>query len=266
MAKTEAANMKATEITCTAILSLLFGIAAPVPCLVGQQTDGQRQHQDEQSKQKSKGPRQQPAEQARRSNPGTNQPQQIRQQQQKSSGDQQRQREMRDQDAQPPPQSQNRPHQDQRQTRQDRDSQRERERDRHNRAEQDRHDQRPLQMPQHFQHGAWQERRARNWQLEHRTWQQRGGYRGHHIPGDRFGQYFGPRHGFRIYGLPFVVVGGYPRFQYGGYWFRLIDPWPEYWPDDWYETDDVYIAYSGDGYYLFNRRYPSVGIAVEILM
>jgi hypothetical protein len=264
MAQKEAANMKATEITRTAMLSLLFGIAAPAPCLVGQQTDGQRQHQDEQSKQKSKGPRQQPAEQARRSNPATNQPQQIRQQQQESSGDQQRQREMRDQDAQRTPRSQSRPHQDQRQVRQDRDSQWER--DRHNRAEQDRHDQRPMQMPQHFQHGAWQERRARNWQLEHRTWQKRGGYRGYHIPGDRFGQYFGPRHGFRIYGLPFVVVGGYPRFQYGGYWFRPIDPWPEYWSDDWYETDDVYIAYSGDGYYLFNRRYPSVGIAVEILM
>lgn len=31
-------------------------------------------------------------------------------------------------------------------------------------------------------------------------------------------------------------------------------------------TDDVYIECGGDGYYLFNRRYPGVGIAVSISM
>jgi hypothetical protein len=33
---------------------------------------------------------------------------------------------------------------------------------------------------------AWQERRARSWESEHRTWQQRGGYNGYRIPDDRF--------------------------------------------------------------------------------
>jgi hypothetical protein len=73
-------------------------------------------------------------------------------------------------------------------------------------------------------------------------------------------------HGFRIYGLPFLVVGGYPRFRYGGYWFSPVDPWPEFWANDWYETDDVYVDYRGDGYYLFNRRYPGTGIAISISM
>ena len=61
-----------------------------------------------------------------------------------------------------------------------------------------------------------------------------------------------------------MVVSGYPRFQYGGYWFSLVDPWPEYWPDDWYDNDDVSIEYLGDGDYLYNRRYPGDRIAVNV--
>jgi len=60
------------------------------------------------------------------------------------------------------------------------------------------------------------------------------------------------------------VVGGYPRFQYGGYWFSVVDPWPEYWPEDWYDNDDVYIEYFDDGYYLCNRRYPGDRIAISV--
>ncbi len=70
----------------------------------------------------------------------------------------------------------------------------------------------------------------------------------------------------RIYGLPFLVVGGYPRFQYNGYWFSMVDPWPEYWANDWYDTDDVYVTYADNGYYLFDRRYPNVGMAINISM
>ena len=55
-----------------------------------------------------------------------------------------------------------------------------------------------------------------------------------------------------------------PRFQYGGYWVQIIDPWPEYWANDWFYTDPCYIEYWSDGYYLFNPRYPGVTIAVEI--
>jgi len=56
-----------------------------------------------------------------------------------------------------------------------------------------------------------------------------------------------------------LVVDGYPRFQYGG--FSLVDPWPEFWANNWYETDDVYFDYYDDGYYLYNRRHPGVRIA-----
>jgi hypothetical protein len=45
-----------------------------------------------------------------------------------------------------------------------------------------------------------------------------------------------------------------------------VDPWPEYWANNWYDTDDVYVTYADNGYYLFNRRYPNVGIAISISM
>jgi hypothetical protein len=117
---------------------------------------------------------------------------------------------------------------------------------------------------QGLERSGWQQHRAHRWESEHRTWEQRGGYRGYRIPDDRFRGYFGPEHGFRVNGLPFLVVGGYPRFQYRGYWVSALDPWPEYWGDNWYDHDDVYVAYVDHGYYLFNRRYPRAGIAISI--
>jgi hypothetical protein len=63
-----------------------------------------------------------------------------------------------------------------------------------------------------------------------------------------------------------MVVGGFPRFQYEGYWFSLVDPWPGDWGNDWYDTDDVYVSYQDNGYYLFNRRHPGIGIAISVSM
>ena len=113
---------------------------------------------------------------------------------------------------------------------------------------------------------TWQNHRAGNWQSDHRNWQQRGGYNGYRVPNDRYSGYFGQQHVFRIYGLPFMVFDGYPRFQYDGYWITLLDPWPGNWSNDWYDTDDVYIAYENDGYYMFDNRYPGIGIAISISM
>jgi hypothetical protein len=63
-----------------------------------------------------------------------------------------------------------------------------------------------------------------------------------------------------------VFVGGGQRFRYGGYWFGLIDPWPEYWSSDWYDSDDVYVNYEGGGYYLYNRSYPSDRVAISFYL
>ena len=62
-----------------------------------------------------------------------------------------------------------------------------------------------------------------------------------------------------------MYVGGDPRFQYGGYWFSVLDPIPEYWASNWYENDDVYVDYYDNGYYLYDRRYPGrPGLAISI--
>jgi hypothetical protein len=106
--------------------------------------------------------------------------------------------------------------------------------------------------------------RAGSWSTDHRTWQQRGGYSGYRVPDDRFRLYFGSGHFFRMGGLPLLFVGGYPRFQYDGYWVTLMDPWPENWPPLWYETDNVYIDWGGDGYYLYDSNYPGIALAVTI--
>lgn len=112
-------------------------------------------------------------------------------------------------------------------------------------------------------HPTWQEHRARRWEVEHRTWTQRGGYGGYFIPEAQFNPSFGEPHGFRLAGRP-AIYGGYPRFWCRGYWFLIVDPWPEFWIDDWYLDDDLYIDFYLDGYYLFNRRYPHVGIALAV--
>jgi hypothetical protein len=113
-------------------------------------------------------------------------------------------------------------------------------------------------------HTGFGQSRARSWNSDHRSWGQRGGYNGYRIPEDRFRLYFGSGHHFRIYGLPLVFIGGYPRFQYDGYWVTFVDPWPESWPDTWYQNDDVYLDYTDDGYYIYNRSRPGIAIAVTI--
>jgi hypothetical protein len=111
-------------------------------------------------------------------------------------------------------------------------------------------------------HDTWQQDRAQHWSSDHRTWAQRGGYGGYHVPRAQFSLYFGSQHVFRIRSRP-VMYQGFPRFEYSGLSFLLVDPWPEYWSEDWYASDDVYIDYD-DGYYLYNRRDPQVRLAVMI--
>ena len=232
--------MKVIGIASTAILSLLLGIT-PAYAQQGQQGEKQDHPQQQQSKPEQSKPEQQHAQQ-----PQHAQQQQEQNQNKQQQHVQQQQDENREQ--------QHAQQQEQNQSRQQQHAQQQRGNEQPQRT----------QEQQRVQQSAWQQHRAQSWQSDHRNWQQRGGYHGYRIPDDRFRGYFGPEHGFRIYGLPFLVVGGYPRFQYGGYWLSPVDPWPEYWANNWYDTDDVYVTYANNGYYLFNRRYPNVGIAISI--
>jgi hypothetical protein len=79
------------------------------------------------------------------------------------------------------------------------------------------------------------------------------------IPHDRFREHFGREHRFAIRHP--VIIDNEPRFQYSGYWFEMVDPWPVAWSYD----DDCYIDYVDDDYYLFDPLHPGIRIAVVIV-
>jgi hypothetical protein len=257
--------MRTIGITSTAILSLLLGIAAPA---YAQDQQGEKQREPEKQSQPEQQGKQQEAkpEQRQEQNKQQDHAQQPQRQEQTKQQDHAQQPQRQDQNKQqehaqqPQRQDQNKPQQRAEQQQQNQNNQQH--------AQQQRGNEQPrrTQEQQRVQQSAWQDHRSQRWDSDHRTWQQRGGYNGYRIPDDRYRGYFGQDHGFRIYGLPFMVVGGYPRFQYEGYWISLVDPWPEYWGNDWYDNDDVYVAYVDNGYYLYNRRYPNVGIAISFSM
>ena len=78
------------------------------------------------------------------------------------------------------------------------------------------------------------------------------------IPDDKFRANFGREHTFHV-GHP-VVVGGRPRFEYGGYSFFISEPWPSGWGYD----DDVYIIDVNGVYYLVDNAHPGVQLALVI--
>jgi hypothetical protein len=89
---------------------------------------------------------------------------------------------------------------------------------------------------------------------------QRESKQGGHIPDDRFRANFGRAHTFSI-GRP-VIVGGAPRFQYGGYWFAIVQPWPV----GWAYTDVVYVDYIDGGYFLLSPVHPGIQISINVIL
>ena len=59
-----------------------------------------------------------------------------------------------------------------------------------------------------------------------------------------------------------TIVEGQPRFQYGGYWFSIVDAWPV----GWAYTDDCYIDYVDGEYFLFDLRHPGVRVAIVVVL
>ncbi|MEN6536244.1 MAG: hypothetical protein ABFD89_21480 [Bryobacteraceae bacterium] len=221
-----------------------------------QQQRSQGQAQQPQQRQSAQRPQQQRAQQTQQQRPQQQRVQQTQQPQQRQSAQQPQQQRAQETQQQRPQQQQAQPYQ---QTRQQQQPQRTRQ------QAVAWQQQRGWQQQGAWQGGStWQQGRARQWEREHRTWVQRGGYGGYYIPQATFGLYFGRQHFFRLRSLPTFYMG-YPRFSYGGFSFLLLDPWPEYWEENWYDADDVYVDYD-DGYYLYNRRYPSVRLSITVVM
>jgi len=85
----------------------------------------------------------------------------------------------------------------------------------------------------------------------------RGNYAHGRISDDHYASHFGSGHSFR------VDRGEYDRrrFDYGGYSFGFIDPWPV----GWGYSDDVYVVYDDGGYFMYNRYHPGFRISLNIL-
>ena len=111
------------------------------------------------------------------------------------------------------------------------------------------------QQPQHAQQAQ-----RRGGQQGQRVTYNRGNNGNHYgrIPDDRYRAHFGREHRFRM--IRPRMIGGYNRFQYGGYWFGFNEPWPS----GWYYTDDVYVEYLGGAYYLYNPRHPGIHITLNL--
>ena len=84
----------------------------------------------------------------------------------------------------------------------------------------------------------------KNAQQQHTQQAQRaGGNGGGRIPDDRFKANFGREHRFRVSQADYSRDR---RFQYGGYWFGFVDPWPS----NWLYTQDVFVVEINGVYYL----------------
>jgi len=82
---------------------------------------------------------------------------------------------------------------------------------------------------------------------------------GRRIPDDKFHSHFGREHTFKVQKT--VIVEGQPRFQYSGYSFALVDPWPV----GWAYTDDCYVDYIDGEYVLIDLLHPGVQIALIVV-
>jgi hypothetical protein len=78
------------------------------------------------------------------------------------------------------------------------------------------------------------------------------------IPDAKFRASFGSSHTFHVNQSQFANGSG--RFQYGGFWFNAVNPWPV----GWLYTDAVYVDFLNGGYFLCDPVHPGVYISINI--
>jgi hypothetical protein len=88
--------------------------------------------------------------------------------------------------------------------------------------------------------------------------QRAGNHGGGRIPDDKFKANFGQQHTFRVSQSDYRNH----RFQYGGYSFGFVDPWPS----NWLYTQNVYVVEINGVYYLCNASYPGVNLALSFTL
>jgi hypothetical protein len=228
--------MKPIRVINAAAVLLLFGIAAPARAGQEKQEEKAKPAQQQQAKPEkqpqAQAPKQQQHQQAQA-------PKQQPQHQQQAQAPKQQQQQHQQQAQAPKQQQQNNSAKQQQQAK--------------TQQQQPRQQQaKSSQAPQRTQQAVQRQRSQPALRLS-----SRGSGR---IPDDRFRSDFGRGHEFHM-GNP-VLVGGYSRFQYNGFWFGFVEPWPA----GWYYTDDVYIDYVDGGYYMYNPYYPGSRFSISVVI
>lgn len=132
-------------------------------------------------------------------------------------------------------------------------------------AQQDKNNRQEEKNAQQQDKNARQEQKSAQQQQQHtqqarpeQQAQRASGNRGGRIPDDRFKANFGEQHRFRVSHADYDNH----RFQYGGYWFGFVDPWPS----NWLYTQDVFVVEINGVYYLCNPMYPGINIALSFTL
>ena len=123
------------------------------------------------------------------------------------------------------------------------------------RAQQEEHDKAAQQEEKQAKHDEKREQQEKK--VEEKA--QRSDNHARRIPEEHFRAHFGREHTFVVNRV--TVVNGAPRFQNGGYWFVIADPWPA----GWVYTDNCYIDFIDGEYYMFDLAHPGVRIAVNVV-
>jgi len=241
--------MNAVALISTGVLILLLGSVVPTYAQEAHEQDSGPPKQEKQAKpekqqakpekqQESKPEKQQAGPEQRQQAKG----QQAQQQQEKPAKQEEQQRQAKGQQQQQEKQQQQQQQQQAKQEQQQK-------------QEQARGGQPGQQHQQHAQRTPDEDRRQRAEPALRLSVRGQG-----RIPDDRFRSNFGREHVFRISSPR--MVDGYSRFEYGGYWFGFVQPWP----DGWYYTDDVYVDFEDGEYFLFNPNYPDVRVSLSVVI
>jgi len=237
--------MKAFGLLCTTALFLILGTAIPV--------FAQEEHHEQEAKpakqEAAKPTKQEEARPAKQEEP---KPANQQQEQQAKGQQEQKQQQEQAKSSKQEEQKQVKGQQEQQQKQQEQ-------------AKSEKREQQPQQVKQeerantggqqHAQRTATEEKRQRDVPALRLSVRGEG-----RIPDERFRADFGREHNFRI-GRP-TLVSGYSRFQYGGFWFGFVQPWPV----AWYYTDDVYVDFIDGGYFLCNPYYPEERVSISVVI
>ena len=93
--------------------------------------------------------------------------------------------------------------------------------------------------------------------------QARASGKGGHIPDAKFKANFGRQHRFAVNRVvtTTTIVPQQTQFIYSGVTFVFVDPWPA----GWAFTDDCYIDYVDDQYFLIDELHPGVQVALLVV-